>query len=55
MCSAKKKKKKTGLNKQCWPRSDAEFCGVWSESTLFATYLAFLDSSSGLNIDLFKC
>ena len=39
---------KTGLSKQCRLRSDAGKCGVWSGSTLFATYPAIFITKTRL-------
>ena len=44
----------TGLGKQCWPRSDATKCSVWSGSTLFTTHPAILHTWTGSEIDFLK-
>ena len=36
------------------PRSDAAERGVWSESVVFATHQAMLDSTTGSELDLSK-
>ena len=45
-----KKKKR----EKCRPRSDAAECGIWLESTLFASLPAVLDTSIASKIYLFK-
>ena len=45
---------RTGLSKQCKPRSDAAERGAWSESTLFGTHPVILHIFTGSKQDLLK-